>query len=54
MACSRGVASEDIDLTNRWRNFEAAKGHRPCLNMQDHYSDIRLLIPALLIFSENL
>lgn len=49
-----GVNSEDIDLANRWRNFESAKGCRPHMAMRDHYSDIRLLIPALLHFSESL
>ena len=53
-ARARGVKAEDVDLSNRWRNFESAKGHRPRLAMRDHYSDIRLLIPALLRFSEGL
>jgi hypothetical protein len=53
-ARARGVRSEDVDLVNRWRTFEGAKGHRPRLTMRDHYSDIRLMIPALLRFSENL
>jgi hypothetical protein len=53
-ARARGVTGEDIDLANRWRNFEGAKGRRPRLAMKDHYSDIRLLIPALLKFSEKL
>jgi hypothetical protein len=53
-ARARWVKAEDVDLSNRWRNFESAKGHRPRLAMRDHYSDIRLLIPALLRFSEGL
>jgi hypothetical protein len=53
-ARARGVKGEDVDLANRWRNFEGAKGRRPRLSMKDHYSDIRLLIPALLRFSEQL
>jgi hypothetical protein len=44
-ARARGVSPEDIDLANRWCNFESAKGHRPRLAMRDHYADIRLLIP---------
>jgi hypothetical protein len=50
-ARSRGVDDRDVDLTNRWRSFEGARGRRPRLSMHDHYSDIRLLIPALLRYS---
>jgi hypothetical protein len=53
-ACATGVSPEDIDLINRWRTFEHGKGRRPCQVMRDHYSDIRLLIPALLRFSQAL
>jgi len=53
-ARARGTGKEDIDLTNRWRTFEGAKGKRPRMAMRDHYSDIRLLIPALIRFLENL
>lgn len=50
-ARSRGVDDRDVDLANRWRTFEHAKGRRPRLTMHDHYSDIRLLIPALVRYS---
>jgi len=50
-ARNRGVSEKDVDLMNRWRNVENAKGRKPRLNMQDHYSDIRMLIPALIRFS---
>jgi hypothetical protein len=53
-ARARGVKPADIDIANRWRSFKDARGHRPRLAMRDHYSDIRLVIPALLRFSENL
>jgi hypothetical protein len=53
-ARARGTNAADIDVANRWRAFEEAKGHRPRLAMRDHYADIRLLIPALLRFSDNL
>jgi len=53
-ARARGIDRDDIDLTNRWRTFEGAKGKRPRMAMRDHYSDIRLLIPALIRFSEGL
>jgi len=53
-ARARGTDKDDVDLANRWRTFEGAKGKRPRMAMRDHYSDIRLLIPALIRFSENL
>jgi hypothetical protein len=53
-ARSRNVSEADINLTNRWRTFDKAKGRYPRLSMQDHYSDIRLLVPALLRFSSAL
>jgi hypothetical protein len=53
-ARARGIDPTDIDLTNRWRTFEEAKGRRPRMTMRDHYSDIRLLVPALIKFSEGL
>ena len=53
-ARTRGVAPEDIDLINRWRSFESAKGKRPRMSMRDHYSDIRLMVPALVRFSKSL
>jgi hypothetical protein len=54
VARARGIDPADVDAVNRWRAFEGAKGHRPRLAMRDHYSDIRLIIPALLRFSEQL
>ncbi len=50
----RGVNKEVVDLTNRWRQFENAKGKRPRLTMQDHYSDIKILLPELIKFSQAL
>jgi hypothetical protein len=53
-ARARGVSPEDIDLINRWRSFESAKGKRPRMTMRDHYSDIRLMVPALVRFPKSL
>ena len=53
-ARARGVNGDDVDIINRWRNFENAKGHRPRMKMRDHYSDIRLMIPSLIRFSHAL
>jgi hypothetical protein len=53
-ARSRNVSEADVNLANHWRTFEQANGRYPRLSMQDHYSDIRLLIPALLRYSSAL
>ncbi len=53
-ARARGVDKEVVDLANRWRKFEKAKGRHPRLSMQDHYSDIKILIPELIKFSQAL
>jgi hypothetical protein len=47
----RGINDKYVKLINRWRSFEDAKGHCPTLSMQDHYSDIQILLPELLKFS---
>jgi len=48
------VKENDINLANCWRTFDNAQGRRPRLNMADHYSDICLLLPALLHYSSTL
>jgi len=50
----RKLPEEVVNLTNRWQKFEHAKGRRPRLSMQDHYSDIKILIPELVAFSQAL
>jgi len=54
LAQARGVLEKLIDLINRWRKFEGAKGRRPAMAMQDHYSDIEIMIPELVKFSSSL
>jgi hypothetical protein len=53
-ARNQRVSESDINLMNRWRNFEKAGGKRPRMRMQDHYSDITLMIPSLIRFSQAL
>ena len=53
-AKNRGVPDRDIDLMNRWRNVENAKGHKARMRMNDHYADIKQMVPALLRFSKAL
>jgi hypothetical protein len=50
-ARARGVDDRDVDCTNRWRNHENARGRKPRRAMRDHYSDIEILVPALLRYS---
>jgi len=52
-ARNRGVRPNDIDVMNRWRNAESAQGRKPRLRMQDHYSDICQMVPALLWLYED-
>jgi hypothetical protein len=53
-ARTRGVRDKHMDLINRWRKFESAKGRRPAMAMHEHYSDIVILIPELVKFSQAL
>ncbi len=53
-ARNQKVSENVINLMNRWRNFEKAGGKQPRMKMQDHYSDIALMIPSLLRFSQAL
>jgi len=53
-ARNQKVLEADINLINRWRNFEKSGGKRPRMRMQDHYSDIALMITSLLRFSQAL
>lgn len=54
VARTRGVEDKQVELINRWRKFEGARGRRPALPMHEHYSDISILIPELIKFSKAL
>ncbi len=54
MARARGVDDKIVNLINKWRKFEGARGWRPALPMHEHYSDISILIPELIKFSKAL
>jgi hypothetical protein len=53
-ARTRGVNNKLVDLINRWRKFENARGRRPTLVMHKHYLDIEILIPELIKYSQAL
>jgi hypothetical protein len=50
-ATNRGVPRELIEMNNRWRKFENAKGRRPGMSMMAHYTEIRLMIASLWKYS---
>jgi hypothetical protein len=43
-----------IDLNNRWRKFERARGHMPSLSMQQHYAQMQGILAALWEYSRSL
>jgi hypothetical protein len=53
-ACNIGVSENDINTMNRWRPSEQSRGYKPKVKMQDHYSNIRQMVPTLLRFSQAL
>jgi hypothetical protein len=53
-ATNRGVKREVIEANNRWRRVEKAEGKHTSSPMYEHYTDVRLIIDQLLIFSRNL
>jgi hypothetical protein len=50
----RGIDDKQVELINRWRKFEQARGRQPALPMKEHYSDIKILIPELVKYSQGL
>jgi hypothetical protein len=53
-ATNKRVPKEVIELNNRWRKFEAARGRRPGMSMVAHYTEISLAIPTLWMYSKAL
>ena len=53
-ARSHGCLKEDVDLNNRWSQVERAQGRKPGFDMCAHYSDIRLVLNALLKYSRSI
>jgi hypothetical protein len=51
LATSLCVAKPVMDLMNRWRTVENARGRVPNLPMREHYADIAMLVPTFLLFS---
>jgi hypothetical protein len=53
-ARTRGVRDKHVQLINRWRKFENARGAHPSMPMQEHYSDIAIMIPEFVKISTAL
>jgi hypothetical protein len=53
-ATNRGAPKEIIEMNNRWRKLEAARGRRQGMSMMSHYTEIRLAIPTLWRYSRML
>ena len=47
-ALEEKVGSDDIDVVNRWKSVERAKGARPTRTMRQHYADLSLLLKPFL------
>ena len=50
----RGVDSKVMELINRWRSKEAAKGSVPNLPMRQVYTEVRSTLPTMLLYSRAL
>jgi hypothetical protein len=51
IARTRGVDDKQVELINRWRKVESARGKKPTLPMREHYSDLSILIPEMVKYS---
>jgi hypothetical protein len=51
VARTRGLDDKYVELINRWRTVESARGHQPSLPMRDHYSDIAIMVPEMVKYS---
>jgi hypothetical protein len=50
-AVKRRVDPDIIELNNRWRKFDRARGMKPSLGMKHHYTEIKLILAALWQYS---
>jgi hypothetical protein len=51
---NHGVDTQVIELINRWRKKEAARGSEPGLPMRQVYTQVRNTLPTMLEFSRAL
>lgn len=51
---NQDVSEKVIELINRWRKMEAAKGSLPGLPMRQVYTQVRSTVPVMLLYSKAL
>jgi hypothetical protein len=51
-ALEMGVSKDDIDVVNRWKSVECAKGTRPNRPMRHHYAELSLLVKPFLRYTK--
>jgi len=51
LATFLSVPKAVMDMMNRWRSVENARGRLPSLPMREHYADISMLVVTFLLFS---
>ena len=45
------LEQDDVEVVNRWRAVELAKGKRPNLPMKQHYADVQVLLRPFLRYT---
>ena len=53
-ALERKVSPSDIDVVNRWRSVEQAKGKIPSRQIKQHYAHLELLICLFLRYTNRM
>ena len=53
-ALNQGISTDDINVINRWKAVEIAKGKRPSRPMRQHYAEISLLKEPFLRYTEKM
>jgi hypothetical protein len=51
-AMEMNVSNDDIDVVNRWKSVEKAKGTRPGRPMRQHYAELSLLLKPFLHYTK--
>ena len=53
-ALNQGVSPDDIDVVNRWKAVESAKGKKPSRSMRHHYAETALLKEPFLRYTKSM
>ena len=53
-ATEMGVSREDINVVNRWKAEENAKGKRPNFGMHQHYTQLELLVAPFIRYTRSM